>query len=155
GRPDALTVAEASVLARRMARYRAPRGPEPDTGRPLRNTVGLPELLGIDDPAAVAAAPARWHGSAPDTLRVPIGVGEPGERVLLDLKESAQGGSGPHGLCIGATGSGKSELLRTLVLGLAATHPSDALNMVLIDFKGGATFLGLAGLPHVSAVITN
>ena len=26
---------------------------------------------------------------------------------------------------------------------------------MLIDFKGGATFLGLAGMPHVSAVITN
>ena len=62
---------------------------------------------------------------------------------------------GPHGLLIGATGSGKSELLRTLVLGLAATHSSEELNFVLVDFKGGATFLGLAALPHVSAVITN
>ncbi|GAA1877638.1 hypothetical protein GCM10009836_68800 [Pseudonocardia ailaonensis] len=52
-------------------------------------------------------------------------------------------------------GSGKSELLRTLVLGLALTHGSDELNLVLVDFKGGATFLGLAGLPHVAAVITN
>jgi S-DNA-T family DNA segregation ATPase FtsK/SpoIIIE len=75
--------------------------------------------------------------------------------VTLDLKESAQGGSGPHGLCVGATGAGKSELLRTLVLGLAATHSPAELNLVLVDFKGGATFLGLSGLPHVSAVITN
>ena len=155
GRPDGLNLAEASALARRMARYRAPRGAEPDTGRPLRNTVGLPELLGIDDPADVGVARARWRDSAADTLRVPIGVGENGSPVLLDLKESAQGGSGPHGLCIGATGSGKSELLRTLLLGLAATHASDRLNMVLVDFKGGATFLGMADLPHVSAVITN
>jgi S-DNA-T family DNA segregation ATPase FtsK/SpoIIIE len=155
GRPDTLELAEAAALARRMARFRAPRGAEPDTGRPLRNTVGLPELLGLDDPGAVAVARARWRDSASDTLRVPIGVGENGEPVLLDLKESAQGGSGPHGLCIGATGSGKSELLRTLLLGLAATHSSDRLNLVLIDFKGGATFLGMADLPHVSAVITN
>ncbi|GAA5146932.1 type VII secretion protein EccC [Pseudonocardia eucalypti] len=155
GRPDGLGLAEASVLARRMARFRAPRESEPDTGRPLRGTVGLPELLGIDDPATVALARARWRDSPVDRLRVPIGIGEHGEPVLLDIKESAQGGSGPHGLCIGATGSGKSELLRTLLLGLVATHPSDELNLVLIDFKGGATFLGMAGLPHVSAVITN
>jgi S-DNA-T family DNA segregation ATPase FtsK/SpoIIIE len=155
GRADALSLAEATALARRMARYRAPRGAEPDADRPLRGTVGLPELLGIDDPTQVAVARARWRDSAADTLRVPIGVGEHGEPVSLDLKESAQGGSGPHGLCIGATGSGKSELLRTLLLGLAATHPSDRLNMVLVDFKGGATFLGMAQLPHVSAVITN
>lgn len=62
---------------------------------------------------------------------------------------------GPHGLCIGATGSGKSEFLRTLVLSMATTHSPDALNLVLVDFKGGATFLGLESLPHVSAVITN
>ena len=54
---------------------------------------------------------------------------------------------GPHGMLIGATGSGKSELLRTLVLSLAMTHSSEMLNFVLVDFKGGATFLGLDGLP--------
>jgi S-DNA-T family DNA segregation ATPase FtsK/SpoIIIE len=155
GRPDRMCPAEAVALARRLARYRAPRLAEPDSGKPLRTTVGLPELLGIDVPDAVPAARARWRGSPLDTMRVPIGLGESGEPVLLDLKESARGGSGPHGLCIGATGSGKSELLRTLVLGLAATHSSEQLNMVLIDFKGGATFLGLSELPHVAAVITN
>jgi DNA segregation ATPase FtsK/SpoIIIE, S-DNA-T family len=58
-------------------------------------------------------------------------------------------------MLIGATGSGKSELLRTLVLGLATTHSSETLNFILVDFKGGATFLGLDQLPHTSAVITN
>src|SRR5207245_71758 len=53
------------------------------------------------------------------------------------------------------TGSGKSELLRTLVLALALRHSSAVLNLVLVDFKGGATFLGLDELPHTSAVITN
>jgi S-DNA-T family DNA segregation ATPase FtsK/SpoIIIE len=86
---------------------------------------------------------------------VPIGVAPDGTPVDLDLKESAQDGMGPHGLLIGATGSGKSELLRTLVLALAATHDSETLNFVLVDFKGGATFTKLDRLPHTSAVITN
>ena len=88
-------------------------------------------------------------------LRVPIGVDGNGQPVELDIKESALGGMGPHGMLIGATGSGKSELLRTLVLALATTHSSETLNFVLVDFKGGATFLGLDQLPHTSAVITN
>jgi DNA segregation ATPase FtsK/SpoIIIE, S-DNA-T family len=56
---------------------------------------------------------------------------------------------------IGATGSGKSEVLRTLVLALSLTHSPEQLNFVLVDFKGGATFAGMAGMPHVSAIITN
>ncbi|MFC7575453.1 FtsK/SpoIIIE domain-containing protein [Klenkia terrae] len=90
-----------------------------------------------------------------DQLRVPIGVGADGAPLELDLKESAQDGVGPHGLLVGATGSGKSELLRTLVLALACTHDSETLNFVLSDFKGGATFTRLDRLPHTSAVITN
>jgi S-DNA-T family DNA segregation ATPase FtsK/SpoIIIE len=86
---------------------------------------------------------------------VAIGLSDRGEPVELDLKEAARGGMGPHGLCVGATGSGKSEFLRTLALGLVATHGPDALNLVLVDFKGGATFLGLERLRHVAAVVTN
>ena len=91
----------------------------------------------------------------PDFLSVPIGVDDRARPVKLDLKESAQHGMGPHGLCVGATGSGKSELLRTLVIGLAATHPPDLLNMVLVDYKGGATFAPFDGVPHVSGIVTN
>jgi S-DNA-T family DNA segregation ATPase FtsK/SpoIIIE len=62
---------------------------------------------------------------------------------------------GPHGLIIGATGSGKSELLRTIVAALAINHSYEELNFILVDFKGGATFASLDVLPHTSAVITN
>jgi len=75
--------------------------------------------------------------------------------VILDIKESAQGGFGPHGLIVGATGSGKSELLRTLVTGLSLTHSPELLGFVLIDFKGGAAFAPLTDLPHVAGLITN
>ncbi|WP_243841385.1 FtsK/SpoIIIE domain-containing protein [Mycobacterium sp. DL592] len=88
-------------------------------------------------------------------LRVPLGRTPDGAAVDLDIKEAAEGGHGPHGLCIGATGSGKSELLRTVVVGMACRHSPDELNLVLVDFKGGATFLGLGGLAHVAAIITN
>jgi S-DNA-T family DNA segregation ATPase FtsK/SpoIIIE len=86
---------------------------------------------------------------------VPVGVTPGGDRLVLDLKEAAEGGIGPHGLVVGATGSGKSELLRTIVAGLAATHPPDQLAFVLVDFKGGAAFADLAPLPQVAGLITN
>jgi DNA segregation ATPase FtsK/SpoIIIE, S-DNA-T family len=88
-------------------------------------------------------------------LEAPVGVGPAGEPLVLDLKEAAEGGIGPHGLVVGATGSGKSELLRTVVAGLAATHPPGQLAFVLVDFKGGAAFAPLAPLPQVAGLITN
>ena len=101
------------------------------------------------DPDALGDSQVRQR------LRVPIGVSAQGDPVDLDINEAAKNGMGPHGLCVGATGSGKSEFLRTLILGMVAAHPPDLLNLVLVDFKGGATFLGLEGVPHISAIITN
>lgn len=113
------------------------------------------ELLGLGDVHTFEPSAAWRTRPARDRLRVPIGLNESGGMVHLDIKESAQQGMGPHGLVIGATGSGKSEFLRTLVLGLTMTHSPEQLNMVLVDFKGGATFAGMSEMPHVSAVITN
>jgi S-DNA-T family DNA segregation ATPase FtsK/SpoIIIE len=147
---DGLTMVQARLCARRLAHYRRP-DPAPD-----------------DLQRWLTALTANMR--AP--LQVPLGITTDGDTVDLDIKEAADGGHGPHGLCVGATGSGKSELLRTVVgggvapptapqnknvvvEGMIARHSSNEINLVLIDFKGGATFLGLERVNHVSAVITN
>ncbi|MDH2425078.1 type VII secretion protein EccCa [Sphaerisporangium sp. TRM90804] len=155
GRPDRMSYLQADGLARQLAPLRASPAKSGDSQDVFAANMTLTDLLGIADPRHMDVR-GLWRSRAPrNRLRVPIGLGGDGRMVELDIKESAQGGMGPHGLIIGATGSGKSELLRTLVLGLATTHSSEILNFVLVDFKGGATFLGLDTLPHVSAVITN
>jgi DNA segregation ATPase FtsK/SpoIIIE, S-DNA-T family len=154
GVPDALSHPEAEALARQLAPLRAATAGA--TGEdPLALNTTLTSLLGVGSLLTLDVAALRRARAPRDRLRVPIGNDADGQPVELDIKESAQGGMGPHGLVVGATGSGKSELLRTLVLGLAITHSAAELNFVLVDFKGGATFLGLDNLPHVSAVITN
>ena len=45
-----------------------------------------------------------------------------------------------HGMIAGGTGSGKSELLMTLIVGLALNYSPDILNFVLVDYKGGGAF---------------
>ena len=154
-RIDALSPGGAGHLSRLISPKRTGGGADL-ADKPLESDFELTTLLGIRNPRAFDVA-AKWRPRADQgaRLRVPIGVTEQGEIVELDLKESAQGGMGPHGLLIGATGSGKSELLRTLIVGLAATHSSEILNFVLVDFKGGATFMNMDRLPHTSAVITN
>ncbi|TWV32458.1 type VII secretion protein EccCa [Streptomyces misionensis] len=153
GTPDALSYESAEALARQLAPLRLASGGDDD--EPLLANLEFTELLNLGDAASVDPQRTWRPRGLAERLRVPIGVGVDGRPVMLDLKEAAQEGMGPHGLCVGATGSGKSELLRTLVLGLAVTHSSETLNFVLADFKGGATFAGMAQMPHVAAVITN
>ena len=154
---DRLTVAEAEHCARAFSRYR-PGGAahivnlESET---RASDPGLMALLKIPDAAEIVPEQVWRRPSARARLRVPVGYTPSGQPIELDIKESAEGGMGPHGLCIGATGSGKSEFLRTLVLAMITSHSPDALNLILVDFKGGATFLGLDGAPHIAAIITN
>ncbi|MBK1787791.1 type VII secretion protein EccCa [Prauserella cavernicola] len=151
--PDVLSMPRAATLARTISPYRL--GGTTDVAEPMVANFELPQLLGVTDLDTWDPAALARNGLTRDRFRIPLGITENGAPIELDIKESAQGGMGPHGLLIGATGSGKSELLRTMVLGMAMTHSSEILNFVLVDFKGGATFLGLDQLPHVSAVITN
>jgi len=149
---DQLSLPEAEATARRLLPLYVDAGPQREEGQVSAELV---DLLGLGDVRDLDLARAWRPRLARDRLRVPIGLTPQGQPVSLDIKESAQQGMGPHGLIIGATGSGKSEVLRTLVLALALTHSSEDLNFVLVDFKGGATFAGMADMPHVSAIITN
>jgi S-DNA-T family DNA segregation ATPase FtsK/SpoIIIE len=133
---DALAATAAETLARALAPLHLE---ENAGGIDLAADVHLRELL--ERPAGLLSAP--------------IGLSEEGDRLVLDLKQAADGGMGPHGLIVGATGSGKSELLRTIVTSLALSHRPDELSFVFVDFKGGAAFAELAGLPHSAGMITN
>ncbi|MDX2761405.1 type VII secretion protein EccCa [Streptomyces europaeiscabiei] len=154
GTSDHVTAAGAEGLARLLAPLRLSAESAAE-GTPVTGPVDFPGLLGIDDPAVLNLVDLWAPRAERQFLRVPIGLTDRHEPVLLDLKESSELGMGPHGLCVGATGSGKSELLRTLVLALAATHSPEDLALVLVDYKGGATFAPFTELPHVAGVITN
>jgi DNA segregation ATPase FtsK/SpoIIIE, S-DNA-T family len=153
GTVDEVGIPFAEGLARMLAPLRL--SAESLVDAPLSGPVDFADLLGIDDVARLDLARLWAPRGERAFLRVPIGISDSHEPVLLDLKESSELGMGPHGLCVGATGSGKSELLRTLVLALVATHPPEDLALVLVDYKGGATFAPFADLPHVAGVITN
>lgn len=153
-RLDVLPESVESTIARQLSGLRLTVEDSGDDGD-LVDSVGLPEILGVDDPATLDLR-RTWRPRAQrELLRVPIGVGATGRTVMLDIKESAHGGMGPHGLVVGATGSGKSEMLRTLVSSLIIGHSPDRLAMMLVDFKGGATFAPLEGVPHLAGMITN
>ncbi|MGH8998926.1 MAG: FtsK/SpoIIIE domain-containing protein [Acidimicrobiia bacterium] len=68
----------------------------------------------------------------------------------IDLKRD-----GPHGLVAGTTGSGKSEFLQTMVVSLAVVNKPDAMNFVLVDYKGASAFGECEKLPHTVGMVTN
>ncbi|MFD6141041.1 FtsK/SpoIIIE domain-containing protein [Promicromonospora sp. NPDC060271] len=109
---------------------------------PLTRAHGLAQVPGPRELATL------W-GSA-DGWAVPLGTGTDGAPVHLDLVRD-----GPHLLVAGTTGSGKSELLQALVLGLALTRSPADLALVLVDFKGGASLGACQGLPHVVGQVTD
>ena len=150
---DSVPLSLFDAIARSLAPMRLSIGSKDEAE--ITEAIGITDLLGITDITTFNAASAWTPRSPRDFLRVPIGVDDFGTPLLLDLKESAELGMGPHGICIGATGSGKSEMLRTLILGLALSHPPEDLSMVLVDYKGGAAFAPFNGLPHVAGIIDN
>jgi DNA segregation ATPase FtsK/SpoIIIE, S-DNA-T family len=101
-------------------------------------------------PASTAEVARRWAtlGSRPG-LAVPLGMGAEGMQQL-DIQSD-----GPHLLVAGTTGSGKSELLRSLTVGLALSYPPDRINFLFVDFKGGSGLGPLTGLPHSVGLLTD
>ena len=148
---DRLDSADMVLLARSFAPLR----PADETEHSEDGRQSATDAVRFVDVASLDPALTWRRRAAAELLRVPIGVGADGALIAVDLKESAAGGMGPHGLVVGATGSGKSELLRTLVTTLAISHPPATLALLLADFKGGATFSGLATLPHIAGMVTN
>lgn len=112
-------------------------------GGGLPGRVLLSDLMTGDVSARLAQA---WQLP---TVTAVLGVGTAGP-LRIDLERD-----GPHMLIAGTTGSGKSELLQTLVTGLALAAGPDHTSFLLLDYKGGAAFGRLVDLPHTTAVVTD
>ncbi|MET3718296.1 MULTISPECIES: FtsK/SpoIIIE domain-containing protein [unclassified Arthrobacter] len=141
--PDLAPVAVFDSFCRRLAKD-APKTGDAGGSTPL--SCRLTDLL----PASTPETAQRWsaHSVRPG-LAVPVGLGPQGAR-MLDLQSD-----GPHLLVAGTTGSGKSELLRSLTVALALSYPPDQINFLFVDFKGGSGLGPLTGLPHSVGMLTD
>lgn len=88
-----------------------------------------------------------WKKAA--SLRAAVGH-TAGHLHQLDLRTD-----GPHALVGGTTGAGKSELLQTWILSMAANHSPQRLTFLLVDYKGGSAFAECEHLPHTVGMVTN
>ena len=146
---DAVSPSYADAVARALAPLRDDSRDHGSDGLPASvrwtEVADLP-LTGTEDD--VARILARWAAPGRSTAAV-LGRGPDGV-FAVDLERH-----GPHTLVAGTTGAGKSELLQTLIASLAAGNRPDELNILLVDFKGGAAFGPCARLPHTVGMVTD
>lgn len=131
------TMADAAVAAE----------PEIPTGSKSPGRGGMP--AGQDGSPAENGAEPVWCASSESALQCRIG--QSAEATCeLDFV-----GDGPHVLVTGTTGSGKSELLKSMTMDLLHRYGPDQLALVLLDFKGGSTLGPYAETPHCQTLVTD
>ena len=144
-RPDVVGTAWSELVARALAPVRdvsdvAAGGSVPSSSRLL-------DVIHLDPPSSDGVL-ARWRSVGRTTEAV---IGEGADAPFsIDLRRD-----GPHGLVAGTTGSGKSELLQTIIASLAVNNRPDEMNYVLVDYKGGAAFKDCNNLPHTVGMVTD
>lgn len=144
-RPDLVEPAWFERLARALAPVRDIS--TEDLSSILPTSSRLLAVLGLDPPTPPAIA-TGWAQGGRTTRAV---IGETGDGVFaVDVRSD-----GPHGLVAGTTGSGKSELLQTLIAALAVGNRPDEMTFVLVDYKGGAAFKDCSLLPHTVGMVTD
>lgn len=160
---DTVDEATAVQFARAMA-------PLTDAGAVIADDSDLPRTASwleltdprmADDPAviierwqesrSILTGPAAQPGGQgrPGTLRAIVGAAADGPHAL-DLRLH-----GPHALVGGTTGAGKSELLQTWILAMAAAHSPQRVTFLLVDYKGGSAFRECVHLPHTVGLVTD
>jgi len=114
------------------------------------------DLFDVQNPEVLNIA-ERWETNCVEEgISCTFGMDEEENKITLNLHEK---GHGPHGLVAGATGSGKSELILSIILSLAVNYSPEDLQFVIIDFKGGGIVSALMHkgrpLPHIAGTLSD
>ncbi|MFG3148362.1 FtsK/SpoIIIE domain-containing protein [Streptomyces sp. NPDC048243] len=144
-RPDFVSPAWCGRLARALSPLRDISGETEDSALPGASR--LLDVLQLEPPTSDAIT-ARWRMGGQSTMAV---IGESYDGPFgIDMRRD-----GPHGLIAGTTGSGKSELLQTIVASLAVANTPENMTFVLVDYKGGSAFKDCVKLPHTVGMVTD
>jgi S-DNA-T family DNA segregation ATPase FtsK/SpoIIIE len=134
-RIQALTNDLALALSASPIRIEAPVPGRPMVGLEVPNTQkALVSLRGVLE--------SDTFRQMPSTLRIALGQDTSGQSAVADL------GRMPHLLVAGATGSGKSVCVNSIIATLLLTHTPDTLRLLMIDPKM-VELMTYNGIPHL------
>ena len=142
---DQVSVPWCERAARAMTAVRDVSRDEDDSALPT--SLRLLDVISLEPPSAGRIVAGWARGGR--TTAAPIGASATGT-FTVELKKD-----GPHALVAGTTGSGKSELLQSIIASLSVGNRPDAMTFVLIDYKGGAAFKDCAQLRHTVGMVTD
>ena len=100
----------------------------------------------------------NWNNSnVAKAITVPLGVKANGEQFMFNIMYGNDflKYHGPFGLVAGTNGSGKSEMMQSWILSLAAKFSPRDLSFIIIDYKGTGLLMPFKNLPHLSGKISN
>lgn len=143
--PDLVSPAWCERMARALAPVKDVSSEDLSSSLPTSSR--LLDVLKLDPPTGEAIE--GWWARIGRTTKSVIGEGMDGP-FSVDIRAD-----GPHGLVAGTTGSGKSELLQTMIASLAVANRPDEMTFVLVDYKGGAAFKDCNNLPHTVGMVTD
>ncbi|OFO77023.1 hypothetical protein HMPREF3016_08075 [Rothia sp. HMSC065D02] len=128
----------------------SPAGSGHGTGSVHTRTLAFSELTQQSTNLLYEQCLQRWeHNRYAEDIRCLLGATTEG---FCDIGFTTHG---PHWLLGGTTGAGKSQLLRSLILGAALRYSPERLGLILVDFKGSAGLGPLAELPHTLSLLSD
>ena len=141
-------VVDLETMAQKLAPLRHLQG----ISTQIPESVSFFELYGVERPEQLPILELWNKNACYKSLAVPLGLRGKDDIVSLNLHENAHGS---HGLVAGTTGSGKSEIVQSYILSLAANFHPHEVGFLLIDYKGGGMANLFNNLPHLLGTITN
>lgn len=118
--------------------------------------ISLFEIIGIKDIKELNILKNYDKYHTYEDIQIILGIDKHNMPITLDLSEKAQGS---HGLIAGSTGSGKSELLLSLITSLCVKYSYNELQFIIIDFKGAGLIQTFDNenfhLPHLVGSLSN
>ncbi|MBQ1378367.1 MAG: hypothetical protein IIY77_10385, partial [Lachnospiraceae bacterium] len=122
----------------------------PTVAKGIPRSLTFFEAYGINSPEELRLE-KRWKEGRPErSMSVRLGAGRGGDIISFDIHPNK---AGAHGVFVGGTSSGKTTMIRSWVLSMAAAFSPETVSFVLVDFKEPGLLTGLRDLPHVVGTV--